>query len=144
MPVDIPGYGDASQKLPIRNDDYGDGYFGARRKNQRVHKGLDLAAARGDAVYASKSGWAKVLFYPNGYGNLVIINHPGGWQTRYGHLDSVSIKKSQWIWQGQVLGAVGKTGNADVKGMEPHLHFEIRHNSEALDPAVFLINHDRN
>ena len=126
-------------KLPVRNDAYGDGWFGAKRKNGRTHKGLDLAAELQSPVYASKSGWAKTYCYPKGYGNLVVINHPGGWQTRYGHLDKIEIKKFQWIRQGDIIGTVGKTGNANARGIMPHLHFEIRHKGEAVDPEEYLL-----
>ncbi|MBL7156995.1 MAG: M23 family metallopeptidase [Candidatus Omnitrophica bacterium] len=136
MPVIYPG--------EVRNDAYGEGSFGAKRKGKRVHEGLDLSAPLKSPVYASKSGWARVLHYPTGYGNLVIINHPGGWQTRYGHLKSVAIKKSQWVKQEEVIGSVGKTGNAAARGIKTHLHFEIRHKSKALDPAEFLVRKDKN
>jgi len=131
MPVIHPG--------EVRNDAYGEGHFGAKRKGGRVHKGIDLSAPLKSPVYASKSGWARVLHYPAGYGNLVIINHPDGWQTRYGHLESVAIRKSQWAKQGEVIGSVGKTGNAGASGIKPHLHFEIRYKGEALDPAELLV-----
>lgn len=128
----------ASEILPIRHDAYGDGEFGAKRNNGRLHKGLDLAAELKSPVCASKSGQARSYFVPGGYGNLVIITHPGGWQTRYGHLHESSIKKSQWVKRGEIIGFVGKSGNANVNGMLPHLHFEIRERNTPLDPAIFL------
>lgn len=122
----------------IRNDAYGDGEFGARRKNKRTHNGLDLAAEINSPVYASKSGWAKAYYIPDGYGNLVVIKHPGKWQTRYGHLNKCAVKKLQWVRQGDIIGFAGKTGNANQKGITPHLHFEIRHKGKPLDPAALL------
>jgi murein DD-endopeptidase MepM/ murein hydrolase activator NlpD len=124
--------------LLIRNDSYGDGAFGAKRENKRLHKGLDLAAKIKSPVYASKSGWAKAYYIPEGYGNLVVINHPGGYQTRYGHLNESAVKRLQWVGQGDRIGSVGKTGNADRRGMVPHLHFEIKHGGKPLDPAPLL------
>lgn len=135
MPVRFEG---TVAELPIRYDDLGDGYFGAKREGGRKHKGLDLAARIGSPVYASKSGWARAYYIPDGYGNLVVINHPGLWQTRYGHLHKSAIKKFQWVRQGDIIGFVGKTGNADSSSIISHLHFEIRHKGEPLDPAVFL------
>lgn len=129
----------SSEDLAIRNDNYGEGAFGAKRKSGRIHKGIDLAAKMKSPVYASKSGWAKTYFVPGGYGNLVIINHPGPYETRYGHLDSFAIKKFQWVRQGDIIGFVGKTGNADARGMLTHLHFEIRTNGEPVDPATELL-----
>lgn len=128
-----------TQGLPVRNDEYGDGRFGAKRNGDRKHLGLDLEAKLGSSVYASKSGWARTSNVPNGYGKLVLINHPGHWQTRYGHLSEFAIKKSQWVRQGDVVGFVGKTGNAGSSGIAPHLHFEIRCKNSPLDPAQELV-----
>jgi len=141
MPIKTTAEIITAENLPIRNDAYGDGYFGAKRKGGRLHKGLDLEGDLKEEVYASKSGWVRVRFVKKGYGNLVIIKHPGGHETRYGHLDSVSVKNNQWVRQGEVIGLVGKTGNADVKGMTPHLHFEIRKNDEPVNPANKLAGH---
>lgn len=121
--------------IPVRMDEYGSGEFGARRKGNRKHSGLDLQAELESPVYASKSGWAKTCFIPDGYGNLVVIDHPGGWQTRYGHLLRCAIEKTMWVRQGDVIGFVGKTGNADLDNIVPHLHFEIRYNGEVRNPA---------
>jgi len=131
------------EDLPIRDDPYGNGEFGAKRKGGRKHKGLDLQAELNCPVYASKSGWARSGYYPKGYGKLVVINHPGGWQTRYGHLSRSDIKRAQWVRQGDIIGSVGKTGNARSRGIMPHLHFEIRHKGEPLDPAGLLIRIDK-
>ena len=127
------------EDIPVRNDEYGEGEFGARRRNNRMHKGIDLDAELKSPVCASKSGWARSFYIPAGYGNLVVIDHPGGWQTRYGHLYETKIKKSRWVRQGEVIGSVGKTGNADVKGIRPHLHFEIRYKDTPVDPARELV-----
>jgi|GEM_PF-1368786 len=131
--------GIAGKGLLIRNDAYGEGVFGAKRRGGRLHKGIDLAAHIKSPVYASKSGWARSLYFPDGYGNLVIIRHPGHWETRYGHLDRICIKKFQWVSQGDIIGFVGKTGNADSEGIIPHLHFEIRYADKPLDPETFLM-----
>ena len=124
----------------VRNDNYGEGAFGAKRKNGRRHKGLDLAAKIESPVYASKSGWAKTYYVPGGYGNLVVINHPGWFQTRYGHLKKCGVGNFQWVRRGELIGSVGKTGNANVRGMVPHLHFEIRKKGLPVDPAGELVN----
>ena len=139
IPIEV-GEGPSSAKsLPVRNDEQGDGRFGAKRNGARKHLGLDLEAKLGSPVYASKSGWARTSNVPNGYGKLVLINHPGHWQTRYGHLSEFAIKKSQWVRQGDVVGFVGKTGNAGSSGIAPHLHFEIRCKNSPLDPAQELV-----
>ncbi|MBL7156785.1 MAG: M23 family metallopeptidase [Candidatus Omnitrophica bacterium] len=139
MPIEIDRKIEITADLPIRNDVYGDGEFGAKRRGGRKHKGLDLAAKLKSPVYASKSGWAKAFSIPSGYGELIVINHPGGWQTRYGHLYTIAIKKSQWVWQGGIIGCVGKSGNANSRGIIPHLHFEIRYKDQPIDPAKELL-----
>ena len=124
-----------AQGLPVRNDEHGNGWFGAKRNGNRKHLGLDLTAKLRSPVYASKSGWARVSNIPDGYGKLVLIGHPGYWQTRYGHLSEFAVKKLQWVRQGDVIGFIGKTGNAGSSGIVPHLHFEIRRKNKPLDPA---------
>ena len=138
VPIEFDSTLRASEVLPIRRDAYGDGEFGAKRKNGRRHLGLDLAAKLKSPVYASKSGRARARFVPGGYGNLIIITHPGRYQTRYGHLHKSSIKKTQWVKRGDIIGFVGRSGNANVSGMVPHLHFEIRKEDVPLDPEIFL------
>jgi len=120
--------------LHVRNDACGSGHFGARRGGNRKHLGVDLAAEMDSPVYASKSGWARTSYIPTGYGHLIVINHPGGWQTRYGHLSQSAID-SGWVRQGQVIGFIGKTGNANEKGIVPHVHFEIRYKGDPVDPV---------
>ena len=137
MPIENDS-GAGLEGLSVRNDAHGEGAFGASRRGGRRHKGIDLEARIKAPVYASKSGWARARYFPGGYGNLVIISHPGRWETRYGHLDKIAIKRFQWVRQGDIIGFVGKTGNADLKGIVPHLHFEIRKMGKPLDPEVFL------
>lgn len=139
MPVDHDGPIHELSDLPIRYDSYGDGHFGAKRSGGRRHNGLDLVARKNQAVYASKSGWARSIYIPSGYGNLIVIHHPGGRETRYGHLDSITVKGTRWVRRGDIIGYAGKTGNANVKGMIRHLHFEIREGGEPLNPVPFLI-----
>jgi murein DD-endopeptidase MepM/ murein hydrolase activator NlpD len=144
MPLAIYGTGGDTRvgsvlALPVRNDEYGEGAFGAKRKGDRRHKGIDLAADYGTPVCAAKTGRAKAYFYPHGYGHLVVIDHPDGWHTRYGHLDSVAVGTSRWVRRGDVIGSVGKSGNANYDGMITHLHFEIWRNGKPLDPARFLV-----
>ncbi len=123
--------------IVIRNDDMGDGYFGAKRRG-RLHKGVDLLASVGEAVYASKSGRAVVRNDPGGYGRYIKIYHPGGFMTLYGHLFEVCVKTGQKVSQGQIIGKVGRSGNARYKGMKTHLHFEIRTGDTAIDPMGLI------
>jgi murein DD-endopeptidase MepM/ murein hydrolase activator NlpD len=112
--------------------------FGACRDGcSRLHKGVDLFASRGTPVKAAAAGTAyKHLSDPGGYGIAVYVNHADGSQTRYAHLNSISIENGQRVAQGQVIGTVGNTGNA--AGGAYHLHFEIRKNGSAVNPAPLI------
>jgi murein DD-endopeptidase MepM/ murein hydrolase activator NlpD len=124
LPAEIP--------LEIRVDRYGDGHFGAKRKGYR-HRGIDLSAEVGTPVLAAKSGWSEKITYDDLSGNYIVLSHRDGTKSYYLHLDKVLIKPQRWIRQGQVIGLVGKTGNADYEEMIPHLHFEIRKDKRALN-----------
>ncbi len=87
--------------------------------------GVDLASKTGTPIYAAAAG--KVLISKNGgwnggYGSYVVISHPNGMQTLYGHLSSVSVIVGETVSQGELIGRMGSTGNSTG----PHLHFEVR------------------
>lgn len=124
-------------KLTIRNDAFGDGAFGSKRSGGRSHSGIDISASVETPVYASKSGLAFRGNVPTGYGKYILLYHPDGFQTMYGHLSSWAINTGQKVHKGDLVGFVGKTGNAANKNIQPHLHFEIRANGDPIDP------HDR-
>ena len=125
-------------EAPVRDDSYGDGHFGARRSGGRAHKGLDIEAPLRGEVMASKGGRAEVKFQKNGMGKYIIIKHPGGYSTLYGHLAEYGVGADKRVRQGAVIGYVGKTGNAKYKRIKAHLHFEIRKNNEPIDPLTYL------
>ncbi|MDD5449250.1 MAG: M23 family metallopeptidase [Candidatus Omnitrophica bacterium] len=124
--------------VPIRNDWRGEGAFGARRSGRRTHQGIDLLAPVGTPVRAAKGGLAFSNEQKKGMGKYVEIKHKNGFVTIYSHLSEISIKPAQKVRQGQVIGKVGKTGNARYNGIEPHLHFEIRKRGVAVDPKEYL------
>lgn len=99
---------------------------------KKAHNGMDIAAPGVDhqPVVAAKKG--KVIFAGNGgsYGNLVMIKHENGLETRYAHLSSITVSTNDVVEGGQVLGAVGTTG----RSTNPHLHFETRYNGTPVDP----------
>jgi murein DD-endopeptidase MepM/ murein hydrolase activator NlpD len=106
--------------------------------DERFHSGIDLAAAEGTPVRAADGG--TVTFsrvdgsMTSGYGQMVIIDHGNGRETRYAHLSTMDVKEGQQIAQGDVLGKVGSTGG--VTGA--HLHFEVRENDEPVDPRQYI------
>jgi len=127
-----------NKQKAIRNDAFGDGEFGARRSNGRYHTGIDIQAPVGTPVFASKSGLAFCGNVPTGYGKYVMIYHPDGYVTMYGHLSAWGVASTQKVRRGDLIGFVGKTGNAQNREIQPHLHFEIKKEGEPLDPDKLL------
>lgn len=90
----------------------------------KMHKGLDIAASSGSPVSASASGVVNTAGWMGGYGNTITVSHYIGgksYTTLYAHLSSISVSPGQSVTRGQVIGAVGSTGNSTG----PHLHFEV-------------------
>ena len=127
-----------SSQIIVRNDAHGDGEFGTKRRNGRTHSGIDMLAPIGTPVYAAKSGIAFRGEVPTGYGKYIMIYHPDGYQTYYGHLSEWVAFSTKHVRRGELIGYVGKTGNAASKSMQPHLHFEIRFNGEPQDPRKLM------
>jgi murein DD-endopeptidase MepM/ murein hydrolase activator NlpD len=126
-------------RFPLRNDWRGGGDFGARRNGNRRHQGIDILAPLGTPVRAAKGGIAFAGLHKKGLGRYVEIKHKNGLVTIYSHLSEIYILPVQRVRQGQLIGAVGKTGNARYNGIEPHLHFEIRRKGVAMDPKKYLL-----
>jgi murein DD-endopeptidase MepM/ murein hydrolase activator NlpD len=103
---------------------------------KKLHTGVDMAAKQGTPIYAAESGVVIVAQWWSGYGNTVIIDHGGGVWTLYGHIknNGILVKKGDTVKRGQKIALVGSTGNSTG----PHLHFEVRKNSEPVDPNPYL------
>ena len=98
------------------------------------HTGLDIATSSGTPIKAAASG-TVIYAGPKGtYGNLVIIAHSDSVQTYYAHCSKIYVSQGQSVSQGQVICAVGSTGNSTG----PHLHLEIRENGVAKNPQNYL------
>lgn len=99
------------------------------------HRAIDIGGPYGATVYASKKGrvvhvgWART-----GYGYTVIVDHGNGLQSLYSHLKGQWVHVGDWVDRGDIIGALGSTGNSSG----PHVHFEIRENGQRVDPAPFL------
>jgi murein DD-endopeptidase MepM/ murein hydrolase activator NlpD len=104
------------------------------------HPGLDISADRGDPVYATADGKVTHAANAGNYGNLVIVEHGYGLETRYGHLSAFKIKVGQEVKRGDLLGLVGSTGRTTGS----HLHYEVRANGRILNPLQLLLNPRRN
>ena len=100
------------------------------------HPGLDISADKGDSVFATADGTIVNASPAGNYGNLVIIDHGYGLETRYGHLSAFKVKPGQSVKRGDLIGLVGATGRATGA----HLHYEVRANGRILNPLQLLLN----
>lgn len=122
-------------EMKLRSDGYGEGEFGAKRSGGRLHLGIDLQAPVGTSVKAAKSGRAFAKSNA-GMGKYVVIEHIDGTKTIYGHLSKMFVVKGEPVRRGDIIGEVGKTGNAWNPCMLPHVHFEIRIGEDPVDPLA--------
>lgn len=106
--------------------------YGWRPKFGRMHRGVDLRLKMNEPVHAAFDGKVRIVNYEaNGYGNYVVIRHPNGLETVYGHLNKHKVKEGQTVKAGDVIGLGGSTG----RSTGPHLHFETRFMGYAINPA---------
>jgi murein DD-endopeptidase MepM/ murein hydrolase activator NlpD len=104
---------------------------------RRAHNGTDYVAPKGTPVSAMANGQVLAAGRQGGYGNLVIVRHPNGYKTFYGHLSGFAkgVRKGASVSQGQLIGYVGATGLATG----PHLHFEMRVNDRPVNLRKVVI-----
>jgi murein DD-endopeptidase MepM/ murein hydrolase activator NlpD len=116
--------------------------FGIRtdpfRGTAAMHAGVDIPGPVGTPVYATADGIIDRAERAGGYGNMVEINHGKGIQTRYGHLSKILVAPLTRVHRGQLIALMGSTG----RSTGPHLHYEVRIDGHAVNPAPFLQNAD--
>lgn len=106
--------------------------YGYRRTFGRMHKGLDIKVYIGDTIRAAFSGKVRIVAYERGgYGKYIVIRHPNGLETVYGHLSKQIVKEDQIVQAGEPIGLGGNTGRSTGS----HLHFETRFLGQAINPA---------
>jgi len=112
--------------------------FGMRKhpifKVRRHHDGIDLVAPIGAPIRAVAEGIVIFADPFKGYGNLVVIKHPNGLTSHYGHLRTMKVQPGQHIKAGQIIATLGSTGSSTG----PHLHLEVRRDGQALDPIQVI------
>jgi len=103
----------------------------------RTHKGVDYAAPTGTQVKATADGTVEFVGRQNGYGNVIMLKHQGGFNTRYAHLSRFAggLRKGARVHQGDVIGRVGQTGWATG----PHLHYEFRVHDQVRNPLTVAL-----
>lgn len=126
----------AMEKLPLampvrQNFRYTSG-FG--RRWGRMHEGIDMAGPVGTPIYSTGDGVVTFAGRQGAYGNLIKIRHELGTETRYAHLNRISVRVGQRVSQGERIGDMGNTG----RSTGPHLHYEVRVNGRAVDPMSFI------
>ena len=98
------------------------------------HTGIDLACPEGTPIRAAMNGTVAFVGWSNVFGNYIIVNHPNGYQTLYGHMASSRVKKGQNVTQATVIGLVGSTGYSTGA----HLHFTVYKNGRLVNPSSVL------
>lgn len=105
---------------------------------QAFHRGIDIRAAVGTPVFASKSGKVLQCGTDPVFGQYILCSHPGNYQTFYGHLQKTMVKPGDRINAGMMIGESGNSG----RSTGPHLHFELRRDSRPLDPLSLIRRHN--
>jgi len=109
--------------------------FGVRSSLRKSsHTGLDIAAGTGTPIGAAASGTVTFSGRKGSYGNMIVITHPNGVQSYYGHFSKLYVSAGTQVSQGETIAAVGSTGNSTG----PHLHLEVRVNGVAYNPQNYV------
>lgn len=119
-PVDVPGYVTRGQVRP------GD--------QSETHPGIDIAVAVGTQIRASGGGTVVMAGTDTAYGLFVLLRHPDGYESMYGHASRLLVRENDEVSAGQVIALSGSTGRSTA----PHLHFEIRRGGRSLDPLTLV------
>ena len=100
----------------------------------KMHSGMDIGAESGSPIIAALDGIISYAGWEQGYGNTITIKHADNIVTLYGHCSKINVVLGQPVNKGDIIGAVGSTGNSTG----PHLHFEVRINGVAVNPKNYL------
>jgi murein DD-endopeptidase MepM/ murein hydrolase activator NlpD len=98
------------------------------------HPGIDIAVPLGTPVRASGGGSVSEAGYNADYGMFVLLRHPSGYETMYGHMSRLIAAEGDQVQAGQVIGLSGNSGRSTA----PHLHFEIRRDEKSIDPLELV------
>ena len=98
------------------------------------HHGIDFKGEVGEPVFASADGVVELAAMQGNWGKRVTLKHADGYQSLYGHMNSLAVTNGQSVSAGDIIGGIGSTG----KSTGPHLHFEIRNNGRHVDPLPLI------
>lgn len=110
------------------------GYVSSPFGGRRNHKGVDIAAPKGTAIYAAEDGVVTLSRWYTTYGNCIIIDHGNGIRTLYGHASKLVVKQGQKVKKGDLIALVGSTGRSTGN----HCHFEIQRNGSRINPISYI------
>ncbi|MBN1647946.1 MAG: M23 family metallopeptidase, partial [Spirochaetales bacterium] len=101
---------------------------------RRFHYGIDIANHAGTRINSAIDGRVVEIATTSVFGNYIVVEDRYGLQTYYAHLSKTSVKKGQYVTQGQKIGEMGTTGLSTGN----HLHFAVYKNGKAVDPLLYL------
>jgi murein DD-endopeptidase MepM/ murein hydrolase activator NlpD len=114
--------------LPLRDT------YAVSQSFQPHHQAIDFATSLGRTVIAAAAGIIIACYEDRNLGNVIMIDHLNSYKTLYAHLDRFSVSINDFVDKGQMIGAVGNTGNST----NPHLHFQIYYENDAIDPNSLM------
>ena len=103
-------------------------------KRPTFHAGLDFGSYKDATIVAASEGIVTMAGRNGGMGKMIEIDHGHGFKTRYGHLNSLNVKRGQRVTEGQLIGGMGSTG----RSTSTHLHYEVYFQGRTIDPSRFL------
>jgi hypothetical protein len=125
-------FGDGTLRWPVENGMFGRGWGSGERG---YHRAVDIGGKLGSAVSAAAPGIVGYVGNElRGYGNVVMVVHPGGWVTLYAHNKRMIVRAGERVQQGQQLATLGSTG----RSTGPHVHFELIYRGRNCDPLPFV------
>lgn len=127
IPLGYPVYGKITSHVEWRRNPFGRGY--------EFHTGIDIEAPYGSPVVATADGKVEMAGYYGDYGKAVLLKHPSGYYTLYGHLSEITVKVGERVRAGQIIGKVGSTG----RSTGPHLHYEVLYERRFKNPIDYLV-----
>ena len=107
---------------------------GTGSEAEEAHEGIDVAVPIGTPVRASGGGTVEAAGTDPDYGLFVLLRHPDGYESMYGHASRLLAREGEDVSAGQVIALTGSSGRSTA----PHLHFEIRREGQSLDPLTFV------
>ena len=117
-------------KFGQRTSSYSIRRFHPISKKYKRHTGIDYSAPHGTSIFATVGGTVEFAGWRGGYGKLMVIRHPNGYKTYYGHCSRLLVRKGAYVKQGQTIARVGRTGQATG----PHVHYEVRVKGKPINP----------